>query len=706
MAVPKRVSKFLGLKNLDVFKEDTTFDSTYFRVLECPSILTQGKSSFLIGGSEKLKTGVEIKIEICHNLTNETIYNVPVYAHLEGDLRRVSIEVYEDITPGPYTLYIVGEIDPTVENIPSQWQGAYNVRWSKQITVNGMGVNTQPVYFYKQPSIRVSETSTGYVEVPSSSATPIYLTGSGEPRQGLPPISPVENVTDGGFGESTYPELDFSNKAKLSIIEENKPLVKLSGKQGLIGSKGQQVKTMSPVLDDYVITLSGNSTINSLYVGHDIIVNNPQVDTSKFTLQSHHSVPSAYSSSVMKVLNETSFVPKDVFYVYDNRTSPATLEPAPLANTYPISASYLSLDTQSTSSINVVSYADMTISDLRTFSGDVHKIKVYAKSEGSLGDFEKIYDAALESSQVLYDKTEATSQVNMGYFLDNTRLQNYWEKYQGEDGGTVGTLTYDATYINDSMKISGSNLRNGDTLRVQNKTAVDFIKGTLYSFKAKVYGIKTLKYSENSLIPTDQASLKVMTYGDAFNKTENTSTHWGDERLSIPDMPSGITEYDFGIVEGNFLADNTGTGNIQFQADSGEWYVSDIQVKSATDTAFNPDFVKISTPVPPLLQRPDRIRFLVEFYDVNNNIADSVIFSEPFTFNGPNINISGTDNILSGSMFIGNALAAGIEMAGVSSAFVRSMGYQGFSSGSGGGNNAGDGTNSGFLNVEWFCFSR
>jgi hypothetical protein len=210
---------------------------------------------------------------------------------------------------------------------------------------------------------------------------------------------------------------------------------------------------MSPVLDDYVITLSENSTINSLYVGHDIVVNNPQVDDSKFTLQSHHSVPSAYSSSVMKVLNETSFVPKDVFYVYDNRTTPPTLEPAPLLSTYPISASYLSLSTQATSSINVVSYADMTISDLRTFSGDVHKVKVYAKSEGSLGDFEKIYDSALESFQVLYDKTEVTSLINMGYFLETTRLQNYWELYQGNDGGTSGTLVYDATYINDSMKI-------------------------------------------------------------------------------------------------------------------------------------------------------------------------------------------------------------------------------------------------------------
>ena len=127
------------------------------------------------------------------------------------------------------------------------------------------------------------------------------------------------------------------------------------------------------------------------------------------------------------------------------------------------------------------------------------------------------------------------------------------------------------------------------------------------------------------------------------------------------------------------------------------WYVSDISIKAATDTAFNPDYVKVSAPVPPLLQRPDRIRFLVEFYDVNNNIADSIIFSEPFTFDGPNINISGTDNILSGSMYIGNSIGGGVEMAGVNSAFIRSMGYRGFKSGSGFGNNAGTGEYSGFM---------
>ncbi len=693
MAVVKRVSKLLGLKNLDVLVEDTLFDSKYFRILECPVILTQGKSSFLIGGSSFLKPGVEVKVELVHNETEETIYTEPVRSHLEGDLRRVSIEVYSDVKPGSYTLYIVGELDPATSDvpIPSEWQNIYNVRWSKQITVNGIGVNTQPIYFHKQPSIIVSELFTGFVQIPPATTTNIYLTGSGDPRPGLNSIAPVENVTGAGFGTSTYPELDFANKAKLSIIEENKPLVKLSGKHGLIGAQGQQVQSMSPVLNDYVITVSGDSYVNTLYVGYNITINSPQVDTTQFTLESYHEVPSTYSSTVMKVLTDRAFVPKDVFYIYDNRTSPATLVPAPFTSTYPISASYLSFEDQTTSEINHLSFGDIQISDLRTFSGDVHKIKIYAKSEGSLGDFELIYDSPVESSQVLYDKNEATLLNNMGYWLNSTRINNYWEAYEGLDGTISGTLAFNASVMMDSMLISGSNKEYEDTLRIQHKTAVDFIKGNLYTFRAELYGIKRDKKDIDGVVGT-AAEFKVYVTGDAFNKIETTANHWGTEKLTVPDFPDGVSEYDFGYIEGNFIADNTETGTIQFKVPSGEWYISDISVKASSDTAFNPDYVRIKAPVPALLERPDRLRFLAEFYDVNNNIADSIIFSEPITFQGPNINISGTGNILSGSMVIGDSLYSGIEMAGVSSAFVRSLGYFGFSSAS----NA-QGTNSGFF---------
>jgi hypothetical protein len=508
LAVPKRKAEFLGLKNLDVLPISQDIAADYFNVYECPEILTQGKSSFLIGGSSNLKSGVDIKIELVNQESDEVIYTQPIMGHSEGGLRRVSIEVYDDTTPGLYTLYIVGELNPDNVNVPQEWQGIYNVRWQKSITVNSMGVNTQPILFYKQPSINVTELFTGFVEVPSGSATTVYLTGSGEPRQGLTPIAPVENATGGGFGTSTYPDLDFANKAKLSIIEENKPLVKLSGKHGLIGSQGQQVQTMSPVPSDFVITVSGNSTINSLYVGHNITINNPQIDPSKFTTESYHEIPSTYSSTVMKVLNKTTFVPKDVFYVYDNRTDPATLVPAPFASTYPISASYLTLPTQNTSSINLLSFGDIEVSDLRTFSGDVHKLKIYAKSEGSLGDFEKIYDSPIESSEILFDDTDQTLLANMGYWVDQTRLNKYWQSYEGNKGNeSSGTLTYNASYIMDAMKISGSNMGVDEELRVELKQTGSFLGGNAYTFSSKLYGKKSKKLLSSGSTSSNKGEL-------------------------------------------------------------------------------------------------------------------------------------------------------------------------------------------------------
>ena len=60
------------------------------------------------------------------------------------------------------------------------------------------------------------------------------------------------------------------------------------------------------------------------------------------------------------------------------------------------------------------SFADITIGNLRTFSGDVYKAQVYAKSQGTLGDFEPVYDAFIESSEVLIDKLSPTGFTTTG----------------------------------------------------------------------------------------------------------------------------------------------------------------------------------------------------------------------------------------------------------------------------------------------------
>jgi len=113
MGVIRRYNKYIGLDKIPVLIDDTAPISEYFNVVEFPDVISQGRSSFLIGGSLFLKSAVELRVEILNNATKETIYTEPVSDYLEGQHRRVSIEIYDDVdTFGDCTMYIVGELKP------------------------------------------------------------------------------------------------------------------------------------------------------------------------------------------------------------------------------------------------------------------------------------------------------------------------------------------------------------------------------------------------------------------------------------------------------------------------------------------------------------------------------------------------------------------------------------------------------------------
>ena len=78
MSVIRRFNKPQGLKDIDVLIEDDPTISIFFNVVEVPEIITQGKSSFLIGGSNLLKPEVEIKFEITNDDSILVIYTEPV----------------------------------------------------------------------------------------------------------------------------------------------------------------------------------------------------------------------------------------------------------------------------------------------------------------------------------------------------------------------------------------------------------------------------------------------------------------------------------------------------------------------------------------------------------------------------------------------------------------------------------------------------
>ena len=90
--------------------------------------------------------------------------------YLEGTARRVFIEVYNDTAPGIATLIIVGELESVPEDntifsdadpVPEEYEGHYNVRLTKQVIINPTAVNTQPIKFFTQPTVKITETQLG-----------------------------------------------------------------------------------------------------------------------------------------------------------------------------------------------------------------------------------------------------------------------------------------------------------------------------------------------------------------------------------------------------------------------------------------------------------------------------------------------------------------------------------------------------------------
>ena len=137
MSVIRRFNRPQGLKDIDVLIEDDAPISSYFNVVEVPEVITQGRSSFLIGGSNLLKPEVEIKLEITNDDSGAVIYTEPVPKYLEGTSRRVSVEVYDDSDLfGDATLSIVGELDPTRTNVPVEFLDTYNVRYTRKIYIS------------------------------------------------------------------------------------------------------------------------------------------------------------------------------------------------------------------------------------------------------------------------------------------------------------------------------------------------------------------------------------------------------------------------------------------------------------------------------------------------------------------------------------------------------------------------------------------
>jgi hypothetical protein len=443
------------------------------------------------------------------------------------------------------------------------------------------------------------------------------------------------------------------------------------------GNVTKKVTTYKTTGTLITLTAGQDNPVNELtsdLVGGTITITNPHtlVESDLYTTAAGYTLPTTYSSTILKVKNSKEFEVLEPYKITDknNKTFPVSLKSGNTTITY---------DTYKTFTEDRVyqrSYANITVGNLRTFSGDVYKAKIYTRDSGTSTDYEQVYENYVIPENELIDESSITGYDNIGFFHTESVVDNNWiSSSTAGDTGQFVTLTNEK--LIDSVSISGSVSGINDKVLFRTKNANTLQKGVDYVVRFNTYYYKSLserRTSNDKIENKNYASLKVYLSGSAITGANGEDDFFVGE-VDVTDSMG--TEGEILGVVGQFRTAGTGTTKtwLKFELNSGEFHIQDVSIEPFSETNFNPNFFKALVPMPKPVKRGDSYDFLVEFYDCNNNISTTTAEVKGVTFQGPRqVVADGLDGVFEGAMVLGES----VEMYGSNPAYIRSVGYNGF----------------------------
>ena len=738
--IPRRLIK-QNLQLVDVLVEDTA--NQYFNVVELPETFVQGRSSFKIFGSALLKKHVPLKIEMLDS-SGTTVYCTPV--DLVGEevepylpYRFVTVEVYRPPVnrSGLGQLNIVGEIEPSMVDfaIPSDFVNTYNVRYSTTINLDlSTFINPQPIRFYKNPTIIANEiVKSRIVNTPVTQSVRIFASASAAVREDIRD-KPITLPKSGSQVKEEKVVQPPPSKDVEDFVEDFGYKTGLKAPMpAILKRRGLRPRMASKEIDEYKVKIKKDATTGGLtskmqgatvtIPEHKKIVKTTVDVGGKQEIVNEEVTVKEKKIKIKKVIDDTTFVPDDIVVFPDpvtEKEGTPTGSGAGGANTsadekivivddlsgvsgsgVPISMSFDDVTTTIiSSSVHFDSFMDLTIKNMRPFSGDVYRIKIHGQMQSSNAGYTVMADTVVESPELIRDTSSPSGYLRSGYFFDQTHLNTYWtgSSYQSNTRGDSFQMKTTGSQYIDSMHISGSNYGAQETIVVEQKSGYEFRveRSVPYTLTALIAGRRTNKEQNDGTVKK-QGKLYFHLTGSNLNNSKQLPTNadvggeLGDPDtgrpvvLELDENKTGVQKFD--VVEFTFMpglnldrVNNTDT-KLQIRADSGRWHISDLSLRPAMDTGFSPDEFNIVVPLP-RSQRPDKLDIFIEYFDINNTTVETVTVRKDIPVSGSALIIDGSDNLITGSLFMGNTAGAGIEMAGANSAFMRSVGYKGFISAS------------------------
>ena len=295
------------------------------------------------------------------------------------------------------------------------------------------------------------------------------------------------------------------------------------------------------------------------------------------------------------------------------------------------------------------------------------------KSQGSVGGFELVDETVLEASELLINENSVNLQEPIGEFFSQAIIDDNWVISSSNTSINEFTASRETSNLNNAVFLSGSFRNHSGSVTFTPQQDINFATKGDYELTFKSF----VDTDTNSV--DDDHKVDVYLTGSSFFSSSGYLEPYG---LKIAELESSGSKY-FGKVDIDFTTSETGNGNILFHVKRGLWRFSDISIRSVRESGFSPATTTLYIPIPDN-QKDDVLDFEFKFYDNDNNEASASFQKLDNDFEGGNTFIGGGSNLVTGSVFVGSSTGSGMEFAGVQSAFLRSVGYEGYTSASSG----------------------
>jgi hypothetical protein len=248
------------------------------------------------------------------------------------------------------------------------------------------------------------------------------------------------------------------------------------------------------------------------------------------------------------------------------------------------------------------SFANIKLSNLETFAGDVKRVKVFRTSEGDISDYDLIQDILIESKELLTSYGLSGSVVGLTGILTPETLKNNWNT-----GSLNAFLT--SSRVESGVRLTGSGyFTYTSSLDIKSTNAYELNLDAFYSSSTSSnLGIYLSWVSQSTTFSSSIATL-----------TGTTPT----KNLLDTVIPFKINR-------------DYPSASLYFSQSQGEWHLGNISLKLSQDTAFSPDEISFVTTMPSLIEN-QTYNFKFEFYDVNNNYVP-VAVTQSALFTGGNV---------------------------------------------------------------------